>query len=852
MKKNRLLKLAFCFTLFNLSFTGYSQCDLNFLEKEYNIGRFEEVNDKLRACLKTFEYDQIQYQAGLRLLAMNSIMMDDMNQANIDVNALLDFNQEYVFGLNDPFIFKKLVKRIRNIQGVTVTSVSKFKESLDEAPATVFVITAKQIRNRGYLDLEQVFHDLPGFSISRGNGPSYSTIYPRGYRSTTNDKFLLLIDGIEENDLNSDNAIVNRQIALSNIKQIEVIYGPSSTMYGANAFAAVINIITNDADNFKDGNKLSGNIQTNYGTWNTHFTDATINYKLREGYVSLTGRYFHSDEMNLDNDDYKYNDNPSNFDYISEIGDLTGVEATEFINDNADSMGYFIYDNTVGNESVSLTQLGANKMKTSDQAFYDQIQGNDDLGFNNRVDNWYVNLKVKFNENLTIGLESYRDNSGGLPWYKHRIASKDLTRWITWNNFLNIKYQKKINSKLLLTNQTSYRLHTIDGNTNLSTIKTYQHSSLDFNDLLEDKDANLSTTFYYRSSNQIRNETKLFYKKNKFNLITGLELRQGIFQGDYLKSIDALPNETIPATTNVGVDGGNNATKLDVGLYAQGKYEFTNNLSMTLGGRLDYNKLRSTGGYGFVFNPRAALVYTKKNKYTLKAIYSEAFKDPSFLQKYSNVGTRISNPNLVPEKVKNIEISAIIKPVKDFSVELSAFNSYYSNIVAEIIQPNGDTKNESAGEVQVLGIQSQLSYQFNELNLWANYSFTQPIDKSRSDGKIEDQRVSDIPAHSFNIGANYLFLERINLNLRANYVGERETGVNTYPSENSLDLIESYINMHANLNFEILKGVNLGVLINNLLDEKYNHPGVRTANGNLASIYPQNSRTIMFRANFQF
>ena len=53
MKKNRLLKLAFCFTLFNLSFTGYSQCELNFLEKEYNIGRFEEVNDKLRACLKT-------------------------------------------------------------------------------------------------------------------------------------------------------------------------------------------------------------------------------------------------------------------------------------------------------------------------------------------------------------------------------------------------------------------------------------------------------------------------------------------------------------------------------------------------------------------------------------------------------------------------------------------------------------------------------------------------------------------------------------------------------------------------------------------------------------------------------
>ena len=85
------------------------------------------------------------------------------------------------------------------------------------------MITAKDIENRGYLDIEQIFHDIPAFSISRSMDPPilYSI---KGYRSTLNDKFLLLIDGIEENDLNSDNAVINERISLSNIKQIEVIY----------------------------------------------------------------------------------------------------------------------------------------------------------------------------------------------------------------------------------------------------------------------------------------------------------------------------------------------------------------------------------------------------------------------------------------------------------------------------------------------------------------------------------------------------------------------------------------------------------------------------------------------------
>ncbi|CAN0400207.1 unnamed protein product, partial [Scytosiphon promiscuus] len=141
-------------------------CDLNILENEYNIGRFEEVNTRLRACLETLKENEILYQDALRLLAMNSIMMDSMDMAIEDVNALLDFNSDYNFRSNDPYIFRELVKKYKSYGGITVTSVSKFEETLDETPATIFVVTEEQIKNRGYLDIEQIFHDIPGFSIS--------------------------------------------------------------------------------------------------------------------------------------------------------------------------------------------------------------------------------------------------------------------------------------------------------------------------------------------------------------------------------------------------------------------------------------------------------------------------------------------------------------------------------------------------------------------------------------------------------------------------------------------------------------------------------------------------------------
>ena len=127
---------------------------------------------------------------------------------------------------------------------VEVTTASKRPESLALAPATVRVITEEQIRERGYLTLEQALADLPGMQLRDTIGLN-SYVFVRGVPNQNN-LALVLIDGIQINELNSGGFYGGGQYNLSNVKRIEVVYGPTSALYGANAVSGVINVITKD------------------------------------------------------------------------------------------------------------------------------------------------------------------------------------------------------------------------------------------------------------------------------------------------------------------------------------------------------------------------------------------------------------------------------------------------------------------------------------------------------------------------------------------------------------------------------------------------------------------------------
>ncbi|MBE9510476.1 MAG: TonB-dependent receptor [Bacteroidetes bacterium] len=175
-----------------------------------------------------------------------------------------------------------------------VVSASKVVQKIKNVPAAIRVITSDQIRERGYFTLEETLSDLPGAQF-RNMVSINSYVFLRGVPSQNN-LILVLVDGIQINELNSGGFYGGGQYNLSNVERIEIVYGPASVLYGTNAVSGIINIIT------KDPEKNQGlNISTLYGSFNT------INANLSYGYydeekdfgLNVSGMYKKSDKADL-------------------------------------------------------------------------------------------------------------------------------------------------------------------------------------------------------------------------------------------------------------------------------------------------------------------------------------------------------------------------------------------------------------------------------------------------------------------------------------------------------------------------------------------------------------------------
>src|SRR5205814_1535457 len=83
----------------------------------------------------------------------------------------------------------------------TVISASKSAQRLANVPAKIVVLTAEEIRLRGYVGFDEIFHDLAGMDVSQGRGVEWTTIFMRGIRTENTDRFLLIWDGVIQNDI---------------------------------------------------------------------------------------------------------------------------------------------------------------------------------------------------------------------------------------------------------------------------------------------------------------------------------------------------------------------------------------------------------------------------------------------------------------------------------------------------------------------------------------------------------------------------------------------------------------------------------------------------------------------------
>jgi iron complex outermembrane receptor protein len=123
---------------------------------------------------------------------------------------------------------------------------------LTRAPATATVITADDIAKIGATDLDQVLETVPGLHVAYSS-QLYNPIYViRGIHSTFNPQVLVLINGIPITNLyQGDRNLAWGGMPVNNIARIEVVRGPGSALFGADAFSGTINIITKTAEDIQ-------------------------------------------------------------------------------------------------------------------------------------------------------------------------------------------------------------------------------------------------------------------------------------------------------------------------------------------------------------------------------------------------------------------------------------------------------------------------------------------------------------------------------------------------------------------------------------------------------------------------
>jgi len=122
---------------------------------------------------------------------------------------------------------------------------------ISRAPAVATVITAEDIASIGATDLDEVLETVPGLHVARSTLVSSPVYVIRGINLGFNPQVLMLINGVPITTVyTGSRGVAWGGMPVDNIARVEVIRGPGSALYGADAYAGVINIITKTTDDF--------------------------------------------------------------------------------------------------------------------------------------------------------------------------------------------------------------------------------------------------------------------------------------------------------------------------------------------------------------------------------------------------------------------------------------------------------------------------------------------------------------------------------------------------------------------------------------------------------------------------
>ncbi|UII32017.1 TonB-dependent receptor [Fulvivirga ulvae] len=338
---------------------------------------------------------------------------------------------------------------LEDLMQIDIYSVSKKAESLFDAPLSSSTLTSDEIVNSGATSIPEALRLIPGLIVREQANGVYD-VHLRGLDNLTrygnaadagNLITLIMIDGrpVFNNNLGGVywEAI---PIGLIDVERIEVVRGPSAPLYGPNAVAGVINIITKNIT--KDG--VTAHADLRAGTNNTQIGGVNVGYKFSEKFsAALSGNF----EIRDRHDDQYFDYATGSFTDYANITDIT----PNYIKDQdqaLDKKGVNLFMDYTPTERFSL-QLQSGLQDASIQKVY---QDNTYTPFSNgSYESKYVSINTTFN-NLR-GRFSFVDGYDNLD----KAATFPLLKYDYKTIDASIEYDLSINEKLSIRPGLSYQ-----------------------------------------------------------------------------------------------------------------------------------------------------------------------------------------------------------------------------------------------------------------------------------------------------------------------------------------------------------------------------------------------------------
>jgi outer membrane receptor for ferrienterochelin and colicins len=174
----------------------------------------------------------------------------------------------------------------------SVYSASKYEQKVTEAPSSVSIVTGEEIKRFGYRTLAEVLRSVRGFYINYDRNYSYVGVRGFARSGDWNGRILVLVDGHRLNDGIYDSVLLGTEFILDVdlIDRVEIVRGPSSSIYGSNAFFGVVNVITRRGRDLK-GAEIAGSA----GSFDTYTGRLSYGQRYRNGVEPLvSGSYLTS------------------------------------------------------------------------------------------------------------------------------------------------------------------------------------------------------------------------------------------------------------------------------------------------------------------------------------------------------------------------------------------------------------------------------------------------------------------------------------------------------------------------------------------------------------------------------